>query len=169
EQFRHQEHLPMSHTMLNREMFVKKPFMEGVIPCTYASRILSLDEWKKASSISGMRTKLTRTTDEGLKEYGKALMQTQKPYLTLQHAGKTENLKFLDRGGDYILDRLAGLGVLKAALLHWLDVKKEQVTSKRRPAILQLLQSVTQEEEALSGLMDVITHYHEQAVEIGLT
>lgn len=167
-QFRHLDHQPMSHTMFNREMFAKKAFTKGVIPCTYTRQMITLEEWKAASSIRGMRTKLTKTIDDGLKDYGKILMSTRKTYIALKQDRKTDNPAFLDKGGKLILERLAGLGILKAVVKHWLDVKKEQVVSKRRPAVHQLFQCVTQEEEALSGLMDVITFYNEKAVEIGV-
>ncbi|HCY84092.1 MAG TPA: hypothetical protein DHV36_03050 [Desulfobacteraceae bacterium] len=167
-QFRHLDHLPMSHTFFNREMFVKKPFIKGVIPCTYARQMISLEEWKAASSIRGMRTKLTKTIDDALKDYGKAFMSTHKPYIDLQRNRKTENLTFLEKGGEFILERLGNLAVIKAVIKNWIDVKRDREVSKRRPAVMQLFQCVIQEEEALSGLMDVFEFYKSQAAELGL-
>ncbi len=167
--FRHLDHLPMSHTMFNREMFAKKIFMKGAIPCTYARHLITLDEWKSASSIRGMRTKLTKTIDDALKTYERATQKAQKEYNAhkINTRVTNHNIVFLKKGRDCITDRLAALGLLKAVIAHWLDVKKEQLTSKRRPAVHQLFQCVTQEEEALSALMDVMVFYYARANELG--
>ncbi|MCG8636560.1 MAG: hypothetical protein MI863_22190 [Desulfobacterales bacterium] len=169
-QFRHLDHQPMSHTMFNREMFAGKAFRKGVIPCTWARHMLTIDEWKSASSIRGMRTKLTKTLDDGLVGYENAAALAQKAYNARKKDIKTDNhnILFLEKGRACILERLSALGLLKVAVDHWLDVKKEQVTSKRRPAVLQLFQCVLQEEEALSALMDVLEFYHDRAGELGL-
>ena len=171
QQFRHLDHLPISHTMLNKDMFARRSFKKGVVPSKYARQMISIDEWKKVSSIRGFRTKLTKTIDDALKDYGKVAMGSRKPYSAIKKDIKTSNhnLVFLDKGGDYVLERIAALGMLKANISHWLDEKKDQAFSKRRPSVHQLFQCVLDEEEALSGLMDVIVFYKDKSVELGIS
>lgn len=168
DQFRGLDLLPLSHSWFNPEMFLKQPFLKGVIPSRPARRMLTLDEWKTASAIRGMRTRLTKTIDDALKEYGKACVKTQREYSDLQRNRKTDTLIFLEKISGAVPERLGHLGLFKAVIKNWIDIKRGQAVSKRRPAVLQLFQCTLQEEEALSGLMDVLVFYKTRATELGL-
>lgn len=122
-------------------------------------------EWKDMSSIWGFRTDLTKTLDKALASYRESYLRNRSPQADprqlLQDQLQPLLLKLKQRRSDL-------RSTLETAVTHWLGVKSDNATSKRRPAVEQLQAWVAMEARALDQAIGVLTRVQDEATALGM-